>query len=50
MRCIHLSILNDIKALKEVFWINPKYESFDNVKDSLEVSKERCIRCRKKAK
>ncbi len=39
MRCIHLSILNDIKALKEVFWINPKYESFDNVKDSLEVSK-----------
>lgn len=38
MRCIHLSILNDIKALKEVFWINPKYESFDNVKDSLEVS------------
>lgn len=35
-----LSILNDIKTLKEVFWINPKYENFDNVKDSLEVSKE----------
>jgi D-serine dehydratase len=40
MRCIYLSILNNIKALKEVFWINPKYENFDNVKDSLEVSKE----------
>ncbi|WP_416197146.1 MAG: D-serine ammonia-lyase [Sporanaerobacter sp.] len=35
-----MSILNNIKALKEVFWINPKYENFDNVKDSLEVSKE----------
>lgn len=35
-----MSILNNIKTLKEVFWINPKYESFDNVKDSLEVSKE----------
>lgn len=35
-----LKLLEDIKALKEVFWINPKYESFDNVKDSLVVSKK----------
>ena len=35
-----LKLLEDIKSLKEVFWINPKYENFDIVKDNLEVSKD----------
>lgn len=35
-----LRLLNDIKSLKEVFWLNPKYSNFDCIKDNLPLSME----------
>lgn len=35
-----LPLIEEIKALNEVFWINPKYKSFDEVKNTLSVSED----------
>lgn len=35
-----MPIFEDIKALREVLWINPNLQSFDNVKDNLPLSFE----------
>lgn len=35
-----LPLIEEIKALDEVFWINPKYKSFDEVKNTLSVSED----------
>lgn len=33
-------LIKKIKDLNEVFWINPKYESFETIKDKLQISEE----------
>ena len=33
-------LIKEIKALNEVFWINPKYESFETIKNKLQISEE----------
>lgn len=33
-------LIKEIKDLNEVFWINPKYEDFETIKDKLEISEE----------
>ncbi len=33
-------LIKEIQSLNEVFWINPKYDSFHKVKNSLEVSEK----------
>ena len=33
-------LIKKIKDLNEVFWINPKYEDFETIKDKLEISEE----------
>lgn len=33
-------LIKKIKDLNEVFWINPKYESFETIKDKLQISEK----------
>lgn len=33
-------LIKEIKDLNEVFWINPKYESFETIKNKLQISEE----------
>lgn len=35
-----MDIINQLKIMNEVFWINPNYKSFDDVKDSLPLKLE----------
>lgn len=34
------NIINDVKALKEVLWINPKYDKFETIKSSINISEK----------
>jgi len=35
-----MDIVNELKEMKEVFWINPNYKSFNEVENALPVTKE----------
>ncbi|MGM0397222.1 MAG: D-serine ammonia-lyase [Bacillota bacterium] len=43
-----MEIINDLKSMREVYWTNPGYKKFDNIKNELPISVEDVVEAEKR--
>ena len=43
-----MDIINDLKSMREVYWTNPGYRKFDDIRDELPITEEEVIEAEKR--